>query len=241
MLPVFSVFGNEIYSYPLILGVIWALAYNFLKAYFKIRPLPNFSLLFTLLFAFSWIGAKVLFLITLDEALVLKAQGNLGFWLGGGFVFYGGFIGGASVLIIYLKSTKIPLKRFEVMVPVLAMGHGIGRIACFLAGCCYGTFCELPWAINLHGGNRHPVQLYESISLILLSIYFYRRVVQKKSVCFEYLASYALLRFILEIFRGDRIRGIYAMGISTSQIVSLILLGVALFALFFKGKTNPKL
>lgn len=241
MLPVFNLFGNVVYSYPLILGVIWALAFNFLKTYLKNKPLPHFNLLFISIFVCSWIGAKVLFLLTLDEVLVLKAQENLGFWLGGGFVFYGGFIGGLAVLTIYLKLTKIPLKRFEIMIPVLAMGHGLGRIACFLAGCCYGTYCDLPWAINLHGATRHPVQLYESFSLTILSIYFYKRINKNKSVCFEYLASYAVLRFILEFFRGDKIRGIYAMGISTSQIVSLILLGVALLAICFKGKSAPKL
>jgi phosphatidylglycerol:prolipoprotein diacylglycerol transferase len=197
-------------------------------------------LFFISAFICSWLGAKFLFLITLDEVIAVKAQQSMGFWLGGGFVFYGGLIGGGITFATYLKLSKAKLKQFNILIPVLAMGHGLGRIACFLAGCCYGTFCDLPWSIKLHGAARHPVQLYESIALISLSILFYKRVKANKSVLWEYIAIYAVLRFVLEFFRGDKIRGVFALGLSTSQFVSISLLCVALLFVFKQLKSPPK-
>ena len=143
MFPYFDIFGQRVFSYPLLMGVAWGLSfhfYQFLIDKYKV-DFKNSKLFFTGVFVASWVGAKVFFLITsqgIDSSLVIQ---NSNFWLGGGFVFYGGLIFGLTFTIIYKIIFKNPWSSFKVLVPPLAFGHGVGRVGCFLAGCCFGR----PW------------------------------------------------------------------------------------------------
>ena len=237
MLPLFSLGSLQISTYPLIFGILFGLSYIFGKKLNDSRNenVNNYNFYFLGCFLSAWAGAKLLFLMTLNEELLSNAINNKNFRFGGGFVFYGGFIFGLLFTIAYGSYKKLYLKYFEFTIPVLVLCHAIGRLGCFLAGCCYGTHCDLPWAIDLHGGTRHPVQLYESVALLLLFIFLYRRFLQGKSVIWEYFFSYAFVRFTLEFFRGDSIRGVYAMGLSTSQLISLGLACVALVFVYRKS------
>ena len=176
----------------------------------------------------SWAGAKVFFLLfSMGEnkwAHIL----SLNFWWGGGFVFYGGFIGGAAYLLVYNAFIRRGnLYDFAFFLPVLTLGHALGRVGCFFGGCCHGRVCSVGWCL------RHPVQLYEAVFLLVLT-WILRRVVRKgesaQVLLSVYLCSYGMGRFILEFFRGDTIRGIYG-GFSTSQYVSvfLFILGMRTF------------
>ncbi len=221
MLPYFSIAGITIYSYPLILGIIWGISYKLgkdLNSSFKLYNLYIFGL-----FISSWAGAKAFFLLSLDQNLIHKAIESSHFWLGGGFVFYGGLVFGALFTIFFGVKQKLSLKDFEFTIPLLALGHGIGRIGCFLAGCCYGTHCELPWAIELNGISRHPVQLYEAFILIVFAGILIQRLKKNKPLISLYFLVYAILRFILEFFRGDEIRGGFGY-FSTSQWISLFII-----------------
>lgn len=69
-----------------------------------------------------------------------------------GLVFYGGVIGALFTTVIYLKYRKVPvLLSYDVIAPSLALGLAFGRVGCFLAGCCWGKECMLPWAIRFPG------------------------------------------------------------------------------------------
>src|SRR5215467_13777607 len=71
-----------------------------------------------------------------------------------GGVFYGGLIAALAVSWWYLRKTKLPpLKTADIFAPAIALGHGIGRIGCFMAGCCWGIECDRPWAVTF----RDPV------------------------------------------------------------------------------------
>ncbi len=227
MYPYFNLLGEVIHTYPFILGIIWALSYH-LGLFIVKRDhivFPHYSLFFFLAFISAWICAKLTFLLTLDHELVNKIATNINFWLGGGFVFYGGAIGVLVISTIFRRINKIEIRRFDFFMPIIAWGHGLGRIACFMAGCCYGKRCSLPWAVNMAQQMRHPVQIYEALLLIALGIVLYQRYRSKKEVVSFYLISYALLRFFMEFFRGDRARGLYFDGlISTSQIIALMVL-----------------
>ena len=90
----------------------------------------------------------------------------------GGLVFYGGVIFALPTVIWYAKKKGLPLwQTADIWAPSIAIGHAIGRLGCFCAGCCYGRPAEgLPWAVTFTNPNSlailgtplHPTQLYES-------------------------------------------------------------------------------
>lgn len=235
MLPFFRIGSEVIYTYPLILGMLTALFYEKTKVLIKNDKSININHNWFLLglFLSAWFGAKVLFLISANPHLASRAFSSTNFWLGGGFVFYGGLIAALIYLFIYSKLKDISFQSFSFLILPLTLTHGLGRVGCFMAGCCYGRECDLFWSVSLHGKNRHPVQLYEAISLMILYFILRKRYRNKQPLIFFYLISYGTLRFILEFFRGDKIRGIYAMGLSTSQLLSILLLLCALAVLFY--------
>lgn len=208
------------------LGIIWALAYKLSLYFIKIRniQIPKFNLFYFLIFCSSWLGAKLFFLLSLESGVMNDAMGSSGFWLGGGFVFFGGLIFGGLFILGYARFHKMSMNQFEFCVPVIAISHSLGRLSCFLAGCCYGKHCELPWAIETMGINRHPVQLYEAITLVIVFLILLKRYKNKRPVIVSYLASYSLVRFFLEFFRGDEIRGLWWQGLSTSQWIAILIL-----------------
>lgn len=209
------------------MGMIWGFSYH-LSRYlidFNQIKIRHFQALFWGLLVSSWVGAKVLFLLTLNHKQVALASGSASFWLGGGFVFYGGLIFGLFYLLLFTKLTKQNLRNFSFLVPTLCLGHSIGRIACLLAGCCYGAITNFPLRVHLHRAYRHPVQLYESVLLFILFVICFERFKKGKPLMAFYLGSYAVIRFLLEFIRGDRIRGENIISfLSTSQVVALSLL-----------------
>lgn len=238
MWPKFQILGETFYTYPLILGLIWAVGFEYSRA--LNTKLKNFNFLFLSLFIFSWLGAKVLFLITLDELQAKQIAMASNFWLGGGFVFLGGLIGGLLVIFSHKLLKKQKINDYEFMLLPLTIGHSLGRVACFLAGCCYGTSCELPWSVHMHGEYRHPVQLYEALILIGIFLYLRKRYKNQKTIFLPYLSLYFVSRFILEFFRGDKIRGIFLWGLSTSQIISLMGLILVIGAMMLRKRTELK-
>ncbi len=218
-----------LYSYPLFMGLGWGLAY---QVFFELLPV-NFhrwkgQTLFWGIFLFAWIGAKVLFLYTAPNYLSRSLFQQSSFWLGGGFVFYGGFLGGLLFLVI-LRGLKFSVKK-EILwsiVPALTLGHAVGRFGCFLAGCCYGKVTDLIWGIHLHGEKRHPTQLLEFSFLLILGIYLLKAKSKQAQIIPIYLLSYGFIRLFIEALRGDLIRGNWVW-LSPSQWIScgLIISGI---------------
>ncbi|MGE0526904.1 MAG: prolipoprotein diacylglyceryl transferase [Bdellovibrionales bacterium] len=149
----------------------------------------------------------------------------------GGFVFLGGAVAGilAGWLFCWWKREPFWYWADTAVVP-LAFGYGMGRIACFLNGCCYGRTCDLPWAIDLHGAHRHPTQLYASFwEFAVLGVLL---VVERRLRTSGYLFSLWLIlhgagRIVMEMFRDDP-RGGPILGLSLGIWMStaLILLGM---------------
>ena len=155
MVPIFNILGHELYSYPLAMGMAWAIAFQITQYLNNIyrKPIKHLKQYFVLVFLASWIGAKLFFLLTvtknvsltrLDVALMSQ------FWLGGGFVFYGGMLSGLGLTFIYFYFKKIPKEYLNIFIPGLAMGHAIGRLGCFLTGCCYGKETDFLISIKLN-------------------------------------------------------------------------------------------
>lgn len=158
-----------------------------------------------------------------------------------GFVFYGGVIGAALLMWLYAIRREVPDKGAigDYATPGILIGIFIGRIGCFLAGCCYGSETERPWAVHFpgdhasHGAGVHPVQLVDaSFGLVALAaclVLWKRRRFSGEALCAVSMA-YAIFRFSTELLRADADRGVWLGGtLSTSQIVSLGTLPVVLW------------
>ncbi len=149
----------------------------------------------------------------------------------GGLVFYGGLIFGILAGLLFVRIKRLPAwTTLDVMIPALVLAHAVGRVGCFLNGCCYGTASTLPWAVLFPGDavRRHPVQLYEAAAL--LGIYFILRAVEKGrfrpgSLLFVYGLLYGIWRFFAEFLRADNPRA--AAGLTVFQWSSLVLIAVS--------------
>lgn len=221
------------------MGIGWGVGYNLSSLYWEKHKLSQKLLLWFFLITFfaGWIGAKVFFLIFSAPDKALYYGKELNFWLGGGFVFYGGFIFAMLAAIGFVLWAKdLKLEHLGLITPGLALGHAIGRLGCFLAGCCYGDVWGLPESLHFLHLERHPVQLYEVIGLIAIYVVLRKQILKKydlNKVIATYLFGYALLRFLNEFLRGDAIRGLY-YGLSTSQWVSVVLIIPAI--IFYRRK-----
>ena len=202
------------------------------------------------------IGAKLLYMITIIPEVVT----NFSFvkthifetliYAFSGYVFYGGLIGALFGYFLYCKWFKIDFKVLvNVITPAIPLVHSFGRIGCFLGGCCYGKeyhgrfaihFPENEYVTELNNVPRFPVQLLESgiNFLLFIALIIYGRKKRKPgSILGIYLICYAVIRFTLEFFRGDVERGIL-FGVSTSQWISLLLIGIGIYLVAAKQKNT---
>lgn len=228
MLPLLLDFnGLQVFSYPLFIGLAWGLAFRLAEARLPEAIQQRFFVVWSLgLFLTTWIGAKILFVFTQDRWTTTELVEASNFWLGGGFVFLGGFIAGALyTCLVGLVWPQFSHREMQFTLVPLLWGHAVGRVGCFLAGCCYGRETDVPWAVHLHGLDRHPVQLYEALSLAALAWILGR--VERTKLLPAYLLAYGALRWYLEWFRGDEVRGSLG-GQSSSQWVSLLMVVLAL-------------
>lgn len=187
-------------------------------------------------FATGIVGAKIAFLLAsygIGRAIAEISQGNFSALTDSGIVFYGGLIGAApgAYLGLVLSKERRVNALLTLAIPSIPLAHAIGRVGCFLGGCCYGLPYDGPFAAHMYDLDYtvFPIQLVEAaLNLILFGVLasFTRRKVRGHQTLAIYLVCYGLIRFTLEFFRGDLIRGIFS-GFSTSQWISLGLIAVA--------------
>lgn len=251
MYPLFQVLGRTVGSYALCsflgFGVAVAVATKLAKN-IKIAFEDVILLMLTLGFGIL-IGGSFVYSLTNIEKIIFYTDividkittNRLSFSLikyilsdcFGGMVFYGGFIGATIALIIHIKFSKIcsikPMTDiFAICVPLF---HTFGRIGCFLGGCCYGVESEFGFIAQnellpeMSGIRRFPVSLVESafnFLIFLFLLYLFKKGKTSGKLLFIYMMIYPIVRFFLEFFRGDEIRGVF-FGLSTSQWISIII------------------
>ena len=164
---------------------------------------------------------------------------------GAGLVFLGGLIGGMLVVTIYIKRNKLKwLQVADWAAPFLALGHGIGRIGCFLVGDDYGIPSDLPWACAFPEGLPptvipvHPTQLYEMAAYFIVFIYLrYRKQNQNFTgeLMFEYLFLVGFSRFMIEFIRTNTE---YLIGLSGAQYISICMMLIGTYQMWKIRKQN---
>ena len=159
------------------------------------------------------------------------------FWEGG-LSFHGGFIGGTLFGFFYVKKNKLNFWEIaDVIAPSIPLAQAIGRIGCFLRGCCYGIETSLPWGINYLGEIRHPTQIYSSIALFLIFIFLSKQKYKKNfngALFLTYIIIYSVFRFFIEFIRAEPK---VLLGLTGAQIASIVLFVIAIFIfLRFKKK-----
>lgn len=170
-----------------------------------------------------------------------------------GFVFFGGFIGAITAGFILARVKQLPFfKLADFFAPAIALGHAIGRIGCFLAGCCYGKISHGFLAVkfhnpeclvpnHLHDVGLYPTQLMESFGnfiLFFMLLTVFNKKHKEGAVIASYIIGYGLIRFIVEFFRGDD-RGSYILGLSPSQFIAAALI-ILISAFLIKRKHDSK-
>lgn len=169
------------------------------------------------------VGARLLY-VTLNVDYYFANPIEVFYLSRGGLVWYGGFFAGLAASIFYIWKKGLPLwPILDLIVPYLALAQAVGRIGCYLNGCCFGI-------------PGQPVQLYSSFALVLIFVML--KVWQDKKhfggeVFAGYCLLYSLKRFFMEFLRGDNPRVI--LGYTFSQAISLAIFIIALIILFYKA------
>jgi len=193
------------------------------------------------------IGARALHVIVNFDFYSQNPLGMLAVWRGG-LAFYGGLIVAIFVSLWFLLRNGIPvLAAADFYAPYVALGQAIGRIGCFLNGCCYGKPVAAGYPGVFFPGEsfaRYPTQVYASLALLL--IFFALSLARRKKffpgfVMGLYLLLYSAQRFIIDFLRGDNPTYIY--GLTVSQIISIfvfILTALLLFIIHAKTKVHGR-
>lgn len=193
------------------------------------------------------LGAKLFgFLTGLYVAFANNEPISLRTFLDTGIVFYGGLIGFLLSFLFLCKkwNKKIEYRVVDIAAVCIPLFHFWGRLGCFFGGCCYGIETQSLFSIiyttkikeYIITATRMPVQLIEATGNLVIFIFLLLLLnfgIFKKYLLELYLSMYAIMRIILEFFRGDLTRGIYH-GVSFSQIVSFVIIIACSITLFAK-------
>jgi phosphatidylglycerol:prolipoprotein diacylglycerol transferase len=198
------------------------------------------------------IGAKVL-LIAVEWNYYARNPREILSILQSGGVFYGGLVAGLLVAVWYARRHALPAWRTaDALAPAVVIGQAIGRVGCFMAGCCYGQPADVPWAVTFRDPYAqrtvgtpldtpiHPTQIYEAVACLAIFVVLMRLFPRKRfdgQITLTYVFLYSIARFAIEYVRGDSIRGTI-FGLSTSQFIAVLLILAVGFAYPYAAKRN---
>ena len=211
---------------------------------------PNFSSTLVVWAAVGGLlGARLLFVV--ERLPEFFADPLSMIFTGAGFTWYGGLIGGVIGVTLCIQRYKMSwLEVMDAVAPGIALGHGIGRIGCHLAGDGdWGPPTTLPWGVAYTdaiigwdyppGVRVHPSALYETIAytLIFAILWRYRGVPRVTgSLFWGYLLLSSFSRFLIEFLR---INPPLAFGLSEAQMISIPLMIIGASMLLRRTADNP--
>ena len=225
-----------IHSYGLMLAIAVLVCTFFIRRDAKalnISPEALTDLIFWVVLA-GIFGARVFFIVVhwglfkdnLIEMIMIQ---------NGGLSWQGSLIAGGLTAWWIIRAKKLPVAVIlDLVAPYLALGQAIGRLGCFLNGCCYGK--PVAWGIYfpMYEARLHPTQLYDAFGLLIIFLFlklFQKRNTKAGAIFVWYLFLALSLRFVIEFFRADHT--IMAFGLSIYQFVCLIIIAVTYAATRF--------
>ncbi len=236
--------GIPVYTYGVLVaaGVLLGLWYaRYYASYAGIDPERVWNLGIYMVLA-GLAGAKAWFVLSNGSYYWHHKHEIFGLaTLQSGGTFYGGFVGALLVVLLYAHFQRVPfLVLADSYSAGLPLGHAIGRLGCFAAGCCYGKPTFLPWAVTFTNPRAaelvgtplniplHPTQLYEAAAEFL-NFFILVALARKQRFRGEIFATFILLygfeRGLIEFMRGDPGRTLLLRGrFSLMQVVSLALI-----------------
>lgn len=152
----------------------------------------------------------------------------------GGLVFYGGPVLALAAVFLYCRKEKLNFAAvLDICAPALAVAHALGRIGCFLNGCCCSTVaCTAPWGVIYPESSDayrttgavavHPVQIYECCFELAAAIplFFLARCRRNGAAAGCYMIFYGIWRFCIEYLRNEPKYGIF----TSAQYISMAFL-----------------
>ena len=203
------------------------------------------SLVFVCLIV-GYLFSKLTYVIINFQEFLSDPWGVLG---SGGWVVYGGILGGILGAFVYCHIKKVKfMDYFNLLIPEVALAQSFGRVGCFFAGCCYGVETHGAWGVVFPEGSLAPAltplvptQLISSLGDFLIFVLLYKAYNGKKyhdDTAALYLMLYSAGRFGIEFFRGDIERGFIGI-LSTSQFIAIFVFaaGLIMFILHHRRKT----
>ncbi len=187
------------------------------------------------------VGAKVLLIINDFGWYTSHPREIFSFsTLQAGGVFYGGVLAAILASVWYIRRNRMPvLRTCDAFAPGLALGHAIGRVGCFAAGCCYGKPTSHWWGVTFTnplaqawvgtplGVKMEPTQLFESaveLANFLILLWMFKHKKFEGQIIGAYLFLYGIARYFLEFIRDDPDRGSVFHGAMTgTQLISIFL------------------
>jgi len=241
----FSIGDFKIYSYgaTLVFAFLMAIAVALKqgkKAGFSEEVILDLSLI--LLIA-GVLGSRLLFVL-LNLGDYLKHPLSILNLREGGLSLHGGLILGFLCVLWFCRSRKISLwSLLDAISPSFIIGIAIGRIGCFLNGCCYGKVTGLPWGVVFTSAHitlaRHPSQIYEmllDLAVFALLLYWQGRKRFEGEVFLFSLLLYSVVRFIVEFFREGLF---FFWGLSLAQYGSILIIVLCLI-LIARGRKDAR-
>jgi len=175
-------------------------------------------------FCGAMIGAKLPFVLSDWDGFLSGAA-----WFANGKTIVCGLVGGYFGVELAKWMLGVRVKTGDSFAVPVAAAVGIGRLACFHAGCCYGTPTRLPWGVVFPAVDdlpRHPTQIYEAafhLAAAGVLYWLWRRGLFRGQLIKLYILSYLAYRFLSEWMRPEaRIAG----GLTGYQWAALVLIGL---------------
>ena len=242
----FQFFGLEIRYYGLFYLIGFVIAYFLMRFLAKERKINinKEDILDYLLYILvgGIIGARLGYVIS-HITMYLNNPIHVLFLWQGGLAFHGGLIGAIFTAMLFCKKRKISFyKLADITVIPFSIGIALVRLANFINGELYGRVTSLPWGVMFKDaeGFRHPYQIYASIKgmLIFVTLFLIRNNKNKDGFLFWFfIMMYGGSRFLVEFFREP----VYLfMGISFTQVLSMIMLLIGLYFVFQKRRNERK-
>jgi phosphatidylglycerol:prolipoprotein diacylglycerol transferase len=162
----------------------------------------------------------------------------------GGLVFQGAIVGAVLALGFMVRRHRYSFWMLgDIGAVGLAIGHAIGRWACFFEGCCYGEAADVPWAVLFpnHADPVHPTMIYESLANLAIFAVLWQADRRKPFFGFTfslYLVLYSTVRFLNEFLRGDPAEVL--LGLRLAQWVCLATIAAGVLFLYYLSRTASR-